>query len=145
MTASGPQLHLMLIDGAIRYVRQADEHYAANNEGRATSALLHAMAIVEELLAGVKHDDHEITQKMAGLYEFLYRAMTSCYVNSDRQKLAEVEQILGFQRETWQMACDRIAAEMAEADTGSKAKPPTIAPPHIGETMPTSQGLSLDA
>lgn len=146
LTATGPQLHLMLIEGAIRYVRQADEQYAANNEGNGNSALLHSMAIIEELIAGVKHDDHEINQKLADLYHFLYRSLTSCYVNADRQKLADVLKILGYQRETWQLAVERVAKMGAESDSGeTKPKSQAIAAPHIGGSTPASQSLSLDA
>ncbi len=147
LTASGPQLHLMLVEGAIRFVRQADQQYADNNEGNATSFLLRAMEIVEELIAGVRHDDHDINAKLAQLYSFLYRNLTSVYVNADREKLADVTRILEFQRDTWRLACEHIAKDSTDGTTNTRSAPvkPVIVPaPHAGIAT-LSQSLSIEA
>ncbi len=142
LTASGPQLHLMLVEGAIRFVRQADEQYAEHNEGKATSALLRAMEIVEEMIAGVRHDTHEINAKLAQLYTFLYRTLTSVYVNADRDKLADVKRILEFQRETWRLACEHFAKDSTKAS--ATPQPIVIPAPHMGSAIPT-QSMSFEA
>jgi flagellar protein FliS len=143
MTASGPQLHLMLVEGAIRFVKQADEQYLANNEGKATTMLLRAMDVVEEMIAGVRHDDHEVNIKLSQLYAFLYRTMTSVYVNSDREKLADVVRILEFQRETWRLACEHLAKSQASV-TDTPAKTPVVPTPHTSLST-TTQSVSLEA
>ena len=133
----------MLVEGAIRFVRQAELHFAENNEGHANTALLRAMSVVEEMIVGVKHDDSEINTKLTQLYEFLYRSLTSCYVNADREKLADVVRILEFQRETWQLASERATA--ASNDSQAPAARPVIPPtPHAGANLPSS-GMSLEA
>lgn len=141
LTASGPQLHLLLIEGAIRFTRLADQHYSQNNEGHAQQSMLRAMDIVAECLAGVRHDASDLNVKLASLYEFVYRTMVSCYVNSDRTKLAEVLKILDFQRETWQLACEKVTKETPAA---KPAKPVAVPLPHLNQaTSPT--GMVFEA
>lgn len=103
-TASAPQLHLMLIEGAIRFCRRADTDLEANNEGSANEALLRGLDIVSEMLAGVRHSEDDLNVKLSELYKYLFYTLTSAYVNADRTKLADVLRILEFERETWQQA-----------------------------------------
>ncbi|MEM8864575.1 MAG: flagellar export chaperone FliS [Planctomycetota bacterium] len=157
-TASSAQLHLMLIDGAIRFADQADKAFEANDADAAAHPLKRAMDIVSELLAGVKHSQDDINEKLASLYQFVFTRLTMAYVNTDRQKLGESLQILRFQQETWRAALEKAMAEQAEsegkaaaADTpiaeGPKGphKPPVIGNPLADASLPASDGLSLEA
>lgn len=141
-TASSAQLHLMLIEGAIRFARQADRGYEANDVEMASPHLLRAMDIVSEMLAGVKHSDSEINTKLVELYRFIFTRLTMAYVNTDRTKLTESISLLEFERETWQVACERTAANKSPADKGLKG-------PHAPVSLENSSmpmgGLSIEA
>ena len=140
-TASAPQLHLMLIEGAIRFVHQAQEQLESQMEGNANQAMLRALDIVAEMLAGVRHGDTDIHQKLAELYLYLFHTLTSAYVNADSQKLADVMRILQFERETWKQACELAASGQQSA--APPAPKGSITPPMTG--LSNSDGLSIEA
>ena len=112
-TASAPQLHLMLIEGAIRFCRQAEFEFERDDQMAATHALSRASDIVAELLAGVRHDQSELNQRLAGLYQYLFYTLAAAYANTERAQLADVLRILEIERETWQQAVARLRAEPA--------------------------------
>lgn len=141
MTASPAQLHLMLIEGAIRFCNKAEQDLKDGNEGYANESLVRAIEIVAEMLAGVQHSNDEINTKLTDLYQFLFNTLTSAYVNTDTAKLADVLRILQFERETWQLACERVGAE---GQATPAAKPAIVAAPHSLQSSPTP-GLSLEA
>ncbi len=143
MTASPAQLHLMLIEGAIRFCTKASQELERQNEGHANEAMMRAIDIVGELLAGVRGRDDEINRKLSDLYLFLFHTLTSAYVNTDAVKLADVLRILEFERETWQLACERAHAEDSPARRKTVVGTPIVAP-HIGSPAPT-EGFSLEA
>ena len=153
-TASPAQLHLMLIEGAIRFANQADKQFEGNEVDAAADPLRRAMDIVSELLAGVKHSDDDVNIKLAALYQFIFTRLTMAYVNTDRSKLTEAIKILGVERETWRQACEKVASDTDQADT--QDAPPVDPPrgPHkqaiapmvdLSADLTTGGGLSLEA
>lgn len=147
LTASPAQLHLMLIEGAIRFARQADKDLEQNEETAAAVPLLRAMDIVSEMLAGVRHSEDEVNVKLAELYRFIFTRLTQAYVNTDRAMLAEALQLLDFERETWQLACERVRVD------STQEKAPRLAPPAppstriapLRESSLPEGGLSIEA
>lgn len=143
-TASQPQLHLMLIEGAIRFSREADQRFEANDVDGASHPLRRAMDIASELSASVKHTDSEINTKLAALYQFVFTRLTMAFVNTDRAMLTEAMSVLDVQRETWKLACQQaaIADPAPEAHAAPKG-------PHKPLSLPgadaTSGGLSIEA
>lgn len=146
-TANSAQLHLMLLDGAIRFAREAEKGVLRSDEIAYQTPLLKAMDIVEELLAGVRHSTDELNEKLAQLYTFVYMRLTSVYVGGDRRLIGEALQILDVQRETWRLAVAQLA-EQAKAEEAAPARPKTTAPkPHLGADHAASPtgGLSIEA
>ncbi|MEM6654231.1 MAG: flagellar export chaperone FliS [Planctomycetota bacterium] len=152
-TASPAQLHLMLIDGAIRFAGEAADRYEANDVDAASRPLRRAMDIASELLASVRHSETELNQKLASLYEFVFTRLTMAFVNTDRDKLAEAVRILEVQRETWRQACEKSSG--ASSHGASAPGPTSEAPgdpprgPHtpirLSGADPTAGGLSIEA
>lgn len=149
-TASSAQLHLILIEGAIRFGDRAAAAYEANDVEAGAQPLLRAMDIASELLAAVKHSHDELNQKLASLYQFCFTRLTMAYVNTDRAKLDEALRVLRYERDTWRQACDKLATgEAEEAD----AKPESLKGPHKPAILPandmagdlTGGGLSIEA
>lgn len=145
-TASAPQLHLMLIDGALRFGREAEKALLREDDETALPLLRKTMKIVAELLAGVKKGESEVNQKLVQLYQFVYARLTSVYAKSDFKMMAEAIQILEFEQQTWRLACEKVLKEQAvvsnaKASNSSKAIAPT---PHMG-MAPSQTGLSLEA
>lgn len=149
-TANSAQLHMMLLDGALRFAREAEKGVLRAEELAYHAPLMRTMDIVEELLAGVRHSDDELNEKLAGLYTFVYMRLMSVYVNGDKQMMAEALRVLEFQRETWRQAVDKLATETKVETTAAPVAKKVPAPkPHLGGGSVTADipvgGLSFEA
>lgn len=148
-TANSAQLHLMLLDGALRFGREAEKGVLRGEELAYHGPLMRAMDIVGELLAGVRHEATDLNAKLAQLYAFVYARLASVYVNGDKKMMAEALQILEVERETWRLAVEKLATEAPAEESKVASRKKVPAPkPHLGaDTANTtvSQGLSLEA
>ena len=139
LTASQPRLHLMLLEGALQFGQQAKQRWNDDEAFAETEQLLSRMMdIVEELTLGTAARGSEISKQLVEQYAFVYRELTASRINRDLQKLDECLKLLEFQRKTWKLACEKLAAD-----------PPTAAktsglPPHL-LSQSTSDSFSLEA
>jgi flagellar protein FliS len=70
-TASPVQLVVHLYDGALRFVRQAKEHHAAERPLERGRAISRAMAVVHELSSSLDFEQGpEVASRLAALYRF---------------------------------------------------------------------------
>jgi flagellar protein FliS len=108
LTAPPHRLHLMLIDGAIRFGRQAEEALRASDAPAAAGPLMKALDIVGEMLVGVRQGATELNARMAKFYWFLFCRLSEAKIHSDLRPLAEALRLLEYERTTWQLACDKV-------------------------------------
>jgi len=149
LTASQPQLHMMLLDGALRFGNQAKETWAKEADFSAAEPMLTRMFdIVEELLQGLASGEESLSKQLEEQYAFVYRELAACHINQDLKQLGSCLELLRFQRETWKLASEQTEAEQTEAE---QAAPTPIAVPHMrpissgGSSTPVSAGFSLEA
>jgi flagellar protein FliS len=109
LTAPPHRLHLMLIEGAIRFGRQAEAALGRGDTLSAAAPLLRVIDIVGEMLAGVRERKNALSEKLADLYYFLFRRATQAKINADSAALADVLRILEYERQTWQLVCEKFA------------------------------------
>jgi len=144
LTASSDRLHLMLIEGAIRFGRQAEAALERGDVEAADGLLMRTLDIVGEMLVGVREMKTDLNLQIANLYLYLFRIVGEAKVHDDVTKLTEALGLLEFERETWQRASEKISNEPATSKPPAKTRP-TIAP-HFGSTSPiSSPGISLEA
>ncbi len=106
-TASPEQLLIMLYDGAIRFVRQAEEAMAAKERVRKLESISKAIGIVSELSNTLDHQvGGEIAENLDALYHFMVRELTQANLGNDAKKLQVVEDLLCGLRETWVQAIE---------------------------------------
>jgi flagellar protein FliS len=115
LTAPPHRLHLMLIEGAIRFGRQAYEALRRGDQVAAAIPLLRVLDIVGEMLVGVRENKTELTRKIADLYLFVFRRVSEAKINGDGAALGEALNLLEFERQTWQMLCDKLGTDGADA------------------------------
>lgn len=112
LTASPEQLQLMLYDGAIRFTRQGIEGINKRDWEQAFNGLSRAQKIVLEMINSLNHDvDRELCNRMAGLYNFVYRKLIEAGTQRDDAVAGEALEILEYQRETWVMLMDKLKQE----------------------------------
>lgn len=138
LTAPPQRLHLMLIEGAIRFGRQAEDALRQGDQVGAAAPLLRVIDILGELVAGVREKKSELNTKVADLYLFLFRRATEAKIYGHAAPLAEVLRLLEFERQTWQIVCDKLSSGSA----GSPQPPRSAA---FGRGQSTTVGLSFEA
>ncbi|MEO2045538.1 MAG: flagellar export chaperone FliS [Pirellulales bacterium] len=153
LTASQPQLQLMLVEGAVRFIRQALELSSDPSHPQEESERLldKTIDVVEALVRGVSGNDLEISKQLEEQYVFMFRELVACRYNRDAEKLRTVLKLLEYERETWQQASALCQQEEASSDlptadnVNDSFNPPLSAPHYLNKSGSTSGSLSLEA
>lgn len=137
MTATPEQLHLMLYDGAIRFVTQAKEALAANDLEACCEKLIRAQRIVLEMQRGLRPEyNPELCRNLEGLYTFVYNRLVDANISHNPAAMQEALQILEHQRDTWRMLIERVQAAR-EKDGGAQEPAPARVPAtSAGDSLP---------
>jgi flagellar protein FliS len=111
LTATPEQLVVMLYDGAVRFLRQAE---IAMSEG----AFLHSYdklgrgeAIIDELIATLNMDTGEIAERLQAIYIFQKRTLIEARVQRSSEKISQVVTLLVSLREAWAKLAEQAAAQ----------------------------------
>ncbi len=135
-TASQPELQLMLLDGALRFARQAEQLWnAADQRVQCDSLLSRAIDVLEELVRGATLGTTEASKRLEAEHAFAFRQLALAQLNHDAAPLEAALGLLEFQRETWKLACDKLRAEAI----------PAVRAPHmpLDASVHNDVGLSL--
>ena len=116
LTASQPQLHLMLLEGAVRFGQKAVQIWDDPEQTAALDSFIERlMDITEELSRSTTGRENEISLQLEEQYAFLFRELASCRLTKDLHKLKRCLELFSYQRETWKLACEQLETV---ADTG---------------------------
>ncbi|MBX3375642.1 MAG: flagellar export chaperone FliS [Phycisphaeraceae bacterium] len=127
LTASREELRLMLLDGAIKFATQGREGLAAKNYEASYNGISQCRNIVLELLTTIKPEfDPELCERVKAIYTFLYSELVEASLQKSVEKLDGVIKILNYERETWAMLMDKVAAERAKSSGDDPARPATL-------------------
>jgi flagellar protein FliS len=124
-TASQPELQLMLLDGALRFGRAAQEQMGQGHAASGGDAMQRTLDILEALVNGFASGTHELSPSLEEQFAYLYREAAAARIEDDPLRLQRVLDLLTYHRETWHLACEKY-----RADRGSSASAPPTAPPH---------------
>lgn len=112
MTASPEELRLMLIDGAIKFARQAMSGLENNNPELTYSGFTQCRDIVLELLNTIKPEyAPQIAKSVQDLYTYMYGELVKASISKDRGILGEVLGLLEYERETWVLTMAQLTHE----------------------------------
>jgi flagellar protein FliS len=140
LTAPPQKLHLMLIEGAIRSIERARQHWQEGDDEAACENLIRGQQIMTELLGGL--DDKAapaLARKVAGVYLFVFRRLAEANLARDPARLADAQQVLEVERETWRLLCEKLGS-----GNEGEAPPETPLAPPVDLPAPPP-GLSLEA
>ena len=148
LTASQPQLHMMLLDGALRFGRQAQTLWIEGESTVEIESLLERMAnIVDELTHGTATAKEAISEQLEEQYAFIYRELAACRINQEPERLKSCLELLTYQRETWKLAIEQMDTNLpttTPAISTPTNKTPALPHSHVDLGMPTV-GFSLEA
>ncbi|MDA1013571.1 MAG: flagellar export chaperone FliS [Planctomycetota bacterium] len=109
MTAAPHQLHLMVVDGAIRFARQAKQALEVGDLETAHLHLNRSRDFVSELISGLdKNQAADITERVHFLFSFAYRNLALADMEREPRMVKDALRILEMHRETWRMLCDQL-------------------------------------
>lgn len=125
MTAPKQSLHLLVVDGALRHARRAEEALESGDRESAHRAINDSSAFVGELINGLDHKAApEIVANLASLFTFVYRRLVEADVYGSVEKIRDAIKILGIHREGWVEVLEKCSAEQ-KPDTAAQAAPVT--------------------
>jgi flagellar secretion chaperone FliS len=136
-TAPSYRLHLMLVEGALRFGRQAEGALRRGDLAAADGPLMRVIDIVCEILAAVRERKTDLNTQIAKFYLYLFRLVSEAKVNDDVDKLAEALRLLEFERETWQLVCQKLGPTAPQS--------PAALPVSFAAPTSASPGISLEA
>lgn len=114
MSASPEELRLMLLDGAIKFATQGREGLERKDFEAAYNGVSQCRNIIFELLTTIREGlAPELTANVKALYTFLYTHLIDASTEKNPAKIDEVIELLQYERETWVLLMDKIAAEKA--------------------------------
>lgn len=123
-TASQPQLQLMLLNGACRFGRQAQQLWDdAAKAAERDRLLARTMAIGEELVRSVTGRRVDAAARLEEEYAFAYRQLAVAHVSRDPAALEAALRVYEFHRETWRLACESLAENSAASPPSAPAAP----------------------
>lgn len=100
-TKSQGQLIIMLYDGAIKFIEQAQTAIEIGHIEEANKNLIKAQNILNELMVTLNFDAEEISNQLMLLYQFLYEQLIQANIKKDSGLLSSVKEILKDLSETW--------------------------------------------
>jgi flagellar protein FliS len=135
-TASQPELQLMLLDGALRFGKQAQQLWGAKDRESEWAQLMdRTFDIVEELVRSAVLGTTNASKRLEEEYAFAFRQLARARLSRDAVALESALKLLAFHRETWKLACDKVKAEATQGRPGLS--------PHVNVAA-LGSGLSLE-
>jgi flagellar secretion chaperone FliS len=112
LTATPHQLHLMVIDGAVRHATTGETALRSADFPRAQKQLGRANEFVAELIAGL-HSDRQpaLADRLKSVFVFVQRTLADADRKRDPQRVVDALGILRLHRETWVALGEKLSQE----------------------------------
>jgi flagellar biosynthetic protein FliS len=119
LTATPRQLHLIVVDQAIRHAAAAQSALEQGDLEKAHFALDDARKFISELIAGLDpRQSPEIVDNLRGLFAFAHRNLVEAELHRDAQRVEHALRILRLHRDTWLALCEKLGQDSAAQATG---------------------------
>jgi len=150
LTASREELRDMLLEGCLRFMQGGRDAMARKDWEGVYNGFTQAKAIILELINTLdRNASAELCDRLSGLYTYMYSRLTEGSFEKDISKVDEVIGLMQYERDTWAMLMEKLAAEraarrgpVAEAD-GAPTRLP--AAPVAGAAGKERPALSVSA
>jgi flagellar protein FliS len=138
LTAPQHKLQLMLLEGALRHGRRAEQLLDQGHDAAAGEALLRSQEIIAELIAGLRPElAPELVRRAAGLYVFVHRSLVMAQFQRDGAKLRQALDVLELECETWRQVSQQLDGSPTATETTEHHVPrPAFLGKPAGEKAP---------
>lgn len=102
-TATPEELTLMLYNGLVKFIMQAQTGIEEKNLEKANNSIIRSQDIIREFQVTLNMK-YEVAHSLALIYDYMYRRLVEANIKKDRELL---EEVLGFAKElrdTWAQA-----------------------------------------
>ncbi|AXJ10005.1 flagellar export chaperone FliS [Arthrobacter sp. PM3] len=141
LSAPPARLLTMLYDRLLLDLGRAETAQQASNWPVASENLLHAQAIIAELVSSLKTDDWDGADGLLGLYNYAFTALVNANIQRDPVLTREAIDLLEPLRQAWHEAAASVPAPAAAAPPFAAKAAPAFA--GAWNTQPGSGGGSL--
>lgn len=101
-TASPVKLIVMLYDGAIRFLKQAQVAMQAGDREKQNNLLLRSQRILSELMSALNLEEGgDIAVNLLALYQFMQEQLVLANLEDDQARVQKVCEMLQSLREAW--------------------------------------------
>src|SRR5690554_2095441 len=100
-TVTPAQLVLMLYNGAIRFIKQAQMGLEEEKLEVCHQNILKAQDILTELMTTLDLEQGDIARNLYRLYDYMYHRLVDANIKKDAELLSEVQLLLSELRDTW--------------------------------------------
>lgn len=109
-TASPAAVLVMLYDGLLRFLRDAQAAMIAKERGRAGEKLSRANAILSHLLGSLDSEKApELCARLQAIYLFCMNTILKANIGQDPSKIDDIIRVLSPLREAWVTAAAEVA------------------------------------
>ena len=132
MSAKPEELRMLLLDGAVRFARQAEEGLRNKKYEHSYNGITKCRDIIVELMTTIREDHNpELAKNVRALYTFIFNEITEANLERSALRMQKVVQLLEYERETWALLLEQLAS-------GTRKSPP------LGTDQP-HKSISLSA
>jgi flagellar protein FliS len=109
-TASPAQVLVMLYDGLLRFLREAQEAMRQNKRGRAGERISRSHAILQELVSALDPEQSpQLCERLQSLYLFCMQHLLRANIEQDPAKIGDIVRLLVPLRDAWSTAAVEVA------------------------------------
>jgi flagellar protein FliS len=116
LTATPLQLHLLVVDGAIRHAARAQQALEQSDVETAHASLGTSRDFVSELISGLDAGQApQLVDSLKALFVFVYRKLVAADVERNPQLVREALVVLRKHRETWTELAQQLLQQQAQS------------------------------
>lgn len=116
--ANGPRLRSLLVDRAYQLMHGVGQALREQRFEEVSDEATKLRAILRELFVTIDAKSSETAKQIRGLYEYLYEATTIALLRRSVEDLAQLEELLRFEAETWRTVAARHENRETDASLG---------------------------
>lgn len=146
LTAAPYQLHLLVVEAALRHARKAQEALQQRDFEVSYFGLTKARECLDELITGLNSEPlPDLSEGMKQLFLFVHRCFRLADLTHETKHIADGLRVLEMHRDNWLLAIERAAQERAalEPQSAPVSTPQPVTHQSAGSSDEPRPSLSL--
>lgn len=143
LTAQPHQLHLMVVDGALRFAKKAAQSIENKNFEEGHFALDKSRDLIAELIGGLDPSKQpEMIEQLKALFVFVYENLNHADVKQEASYVHDAIKVLNIHREAWSELVIQLQTTATDETKSIHSQESLKRPHHIEHSENTHQSRS---